>query len=191
MSGCVQWWPARTATPSKPTICATSCGWTPCNVERDDPAATLGGAAEDRDAVELRPAARARTPPARARAPRSRRARPPRGSRSQRRARRPARSAASRPRTCAAARSRSSARSRRTGSSRRRARTAPSPRGARSRPQRTPIPVGAHILWPVKARKSTPSACTSSAPVRRGLAGVEDDDRALLVAPRPRAARPG
>ena len=29
ISGCAQWWPARTQTPSRPRISATSCGWTP------------------------------------------------------------------------------------------------------------------------------------------------------------------
>ena len=42
----------------------------------------------------------------------------------------------------------------------------PSPNGAidsrsSARPQSAPIPVGAHILWPVNATKSAPSVCTS------------------------------
>src|SRR6185295_2388189 len=37
ISGCAQWWPARTQTPSRPRISATSCGWMPSSAN----AATL------------------------------------------------------------------------------------------------------------------------------------------------------
>ena len=43
MSGCVQWWPARTATPSQSSTCATSCGWTPSTFSETIPARRSGG----------------------------------------------------------------------------------------------------------------------------------------------------
>ena len=52
-----------------------------------------------------------------------------------------------------------------------------------ARPQSAPTPLGPHILWAEMARKSQSSACTSTAHVRRGLRGVDDHDRAVLVSP--------
>ena len=45
------------------------------------------------------------------------------------------------------------------------------------------MPLGPQILCAESARKSQPSACTSIAPVRCGLRGVDDHDRAVLVRP--------
>ena len=52
-----------------------------------------------------------------------------------------------------------------------------------ARPQSAPTPLGPHILWAENARKSQPSAWTSSLPVRRSLSCVDDDDRSPLVRP--------
>ena len=66
----------------------------------------------------------------------------------------------------------------------RRSGTAPSSGAAPSCPRGRRLPLGPHILWPEIATKSTPSACTSTLHVRRGLRRVADKDRALLVRPR-------
>ena len=49
------------------------------------------------------------------------------------------------------------------------------------RPQSTPMPVGASILWPEKARKSTPRALHVGWHVRHALRAVGDHDRPDLV----------
>ena len=41
ISGCAQWWPARTQTPSRPRISATSCGWTSSKANEREAAAVL------------------------------------------------------------------------------------------------------------------------------------------------------
>lgn len=43
------------------------------------------------------------------------------------------------------------------------------------------MPLGPNILWPEKARRSTPSLGHVDAEVRHGLAGVEDDERPDLT----------
>src|SRR5436190_1753189 len=43
MAGCVQWWPARTQTPSASRIWATSWAWTPSSVNERMPARSGGG----------------------------------------------------------------------------------------------------------------------------------------------------
>ena len=107
MSGWLQWWPARTATPSQSSTWATSCGWTPSTSKETMPARRSGGGPKSArlEHLQLR---RARSRGARARGARSRRGRSRSGSRSPRRARPPRRSERCRPRTCAAARSTSS-----------------------------------------------------------------------------------
>ena len=53
MSGCAQWWPARTQTPSRPRISATSCGWTPSSANETSAPRALGvGRAVDRQALD-------------------------------------------------------------------------------------------------------------------------------------------
>ena len=39
--------------PSQSSSCATSCGWTPCDLERDDAGSPVGRRAEDADEREL------------------------------------------------------------------------------------------------------------------------------------------
>ena len=81
MSGCVQWWPARTAIPSQSRICATSCGCTSSTSKLTMPARRSAGGPKTAHARDLGERVRARTRRARARAPRSPRGRPPRRSR--------------------------------------------------------------------------------------------------------------
>ena len=52
-----------------------------------------------------------------------------------------------------------------------------------ARPQSAPTPLGPHILWAEIARKSTAERLDVDGTVRRGLGGVDDHDRALLVRP--------
>ena len=47
-----------------------------------------------------------------------------------------------------------------------------------SRPQSTPMPVGPHILWPEKARKSQPELGDVGGEVGHVLAGVDQHERA-------------
>ena len=51
------------------------------------------------------------------------------------------------------------------------------------RPQSTPMPVGPHILWPVKATRSAPSACTSTGMCGADCEASTHDQRADLVRP--------
>ena len=59
------------------------------------------------------------------------------------------------------------------------------------RPQSTPMPVGPHILWPVKPRKSAPSVVHVHRHVRHRLGGVHQHQRARPRAPGRRSAGPG
>ncbi len=52
-----------------------------------------------------------------------------------------------------------------------------------ARPQRKPIPLGPHILWPETATKSRPERLHVDTDVRRRLSRVADMDRAALVRP--------
>ncbi len=74
----------------------------------------------------------------------------------------PGRSGACPPRTCAGPARRWTSASRPSRSSRRRRGTEAGPPAAPGGPRGTPMPVGPHILWPVKATKSAWRACTSS-----------------------------
>ena len=69
MSGCAQWCPARTQTPWRPRISATSCGWMPSSAKETSAPRCVGvGRAVEREPGNARRGARARRRRARARA---------------------------------------------------------------------------------------------------------------------------
>ena len=88
-------------------------------------------------------------------------------------------------------RRRSSPPSGRSRSSSRRSGTAAWRRAARARPHSTPTPLGPSILWPEKARKSTPELGHVDRQVRHRLAGVQHDQRTDLAGPGDERRRPG
>ena len=104
-SGMTQWVPARTATPERSMIVATSCGCAPfISNETIGPLSLV--VAEDAQRIDLAQPVMGVVHERRLRGRGCAPCRPRRHSRSRRRARSPARSAACRPRICAAARHR-------------------------------------------------------------------------------------
>ena len=112
ISGCAQWWPARTQTPWRPRISATSCGWTPSSANEHERAARArASAGRAASGPGPRAGARARSRRRRARARTRVHADARRATRRRRRARSPRRSASCPPRTSRAARPTSTRRS--------------------------------------------------------------------------------